>query len=229
MSSVRRLCLSLVLTTLACHAWPALASPPEHPPEAAARALLKEVEGKLQGLRTFTSAVDADLSLPLLPTLHLQGTVYYRAPHQVRVAINNLPRIVERFRQSFSSLSPRYTSGTDYRPERLPPDEGELPACERICLHALRAESNLQTITLWIDRERTVPRTVLEYADGSVVDSRTTYRDVGSYRLPDVQDTELRLPAFRARAHATYRGYRLNAPIAAEVFSERAEASPGEP
>lgn len=192
--------------------------PPKNPE---AEAVIRALEHQLDGLTTCASPFEAELKLPLLPPFHLQGTAYYKHPHQVRVEFDKLPPLIERFRNTFAGLTPRYSKSDEYYKAYEGSCRENQELCDQVRLTPADSDSNLQSATLWVSRlHKVVVKTLLRYDDGSVLESQAHYQRVGRYWLPTLQDVRFELPALRASAQVHYTCHRLNVPLPSGLFTE---------
>jgi outer membrane lipoprotein-sorting protein len=193
------------------------------PPSAVQKAesIMARMDGRVDGLKDFTSKLKARVALPLLPGFRMTGKVYFKRPHKLKVDIDNLPRIFERYRKDFAGMAPTGKDRKDFVAQYVR-DE---PLNNRMC-HVLvftpRLKQNLRMATTWVDTKTlTIPRAILRYTDGSMVTTDSQYAPVKGFLLPSEQHMDVRMPALSGIATVKFEDYKLNQGLPDSIFEKK--------
>lgn len=219
------------------HAWPVLAglifllacgslAPAASagvPPDVAARkgqAILGRMNARFTALQDFTARVEARVKLSLLPRVGLSGKVYYKRPDKVKVELEDLPSWVDRFRDSFSGLTPTQRDKSEYVTLYDGDETLRGTPCHRLVVRPKNvARSNVRDIHLWVDqKECTILRATVSYNDGASVASDTTYATVHGFMLPARQESHIATRHAAADVSAVFSDYAINQKLPDSVF-----------
>lgn len=184
-----------------------------------AEAILHQADTRMASLHDFRANLKARAHFPLLPAVSLTGHLYFKRPNHLKVDVENLPRIIQKLRQNMQVQAP-YHNRKAYVARYLRTETVDGQVCDVIGFSARDAVNRLQSATLWVERANgTMPRSVLQYADGSECTMTTSYGRVQEYMLPRSSEVEMQMPALRATAEVTYSDYALNTNLPDSVFA----------
>lgn len=191
-----------------------------------AEAILKQADARVASLRDFKADLKARAHFPLLPAFDLTGKLYFKRPNRLKVDVDNIPRLVAQVKQQMQTQPP-YQNRKEYVPRYLRTEAIDGHVCDVIMFKARTPTTKLQSTTIWVDRASgTMPRTVLEYADGSQCTMNTTYARFQHFMLPSTSDVEMMMPAMRVVADVTYSNYLVNTNLPDSVFGGPSEKIP---
>ena len=193
----------------------------EEDPVARAEQLLARADARVATLKDFQATVRARTRISLLPAVELSGRVYFRRPNRLKVDLDNLPTVVARVRRQMTS-EPPYGNRKAYEPRWLRAETCDGKPCDVIEFKSRDASRKLQRMTIWLDQGASIlPKTVLDYADGSQCTITTTYGKIGAFLLPMTSEIEARASPVTVRSSVTYSGHTVNKDIPDTVFDRK--------
>lgn len=171
------------------------------------------------GLRSYTAAVHADVTMHTFPYLSpsLDGMYYHKEPNKDKIVFTSgLPLMAQQFSQIYPRLeSPSHWN--DVYVISLVKDDGTVSTFKLVPRKAGRVDHIDATVD---DRSGELDGMRWNYQGGGYASLEQRYRKVGGYDLVARQTGHFEDPHYNADVTSTFSDFKINAAIPDSIFSD---------
>jgi hypothetical protein len=191
------------------------------PPLPSVSDVLSGMEKQTAGLETYDVPLTIHLAVKKVITIPftLSGDRYFAAPDKEALKLRSVPAVAKAFSNLYASLGTPVTWPQTYDLRVVSPDHSTpQPAYE--LLGTYKHPSNVDHILLDVDATTYDPIEVRWfYRNGATIVMTVQQETVGDFRLPAVENVDVRFPGYSGHATIDYGSYRVNLTLPPGTFT----------
>ena len=149
----------------------------------------------------------------------LSGERYFAAPDKEALKLRGVPAVAKAFSDVYASLGTPLTWPQTYNLQVVRPDHAAVSPIYELC-GAYKHPSSVDHILLDVDATTYDPiEARWFYRNGATIVMTVQEESVGAFRLPMVENVDVRFPAYSGHATIDYGTYNISGTLPASAFT----------